>query len=137
MPCLGPECLRDESLRPVLAEHGNETVQRLGGDLLVLNECDANVALAGVAAVGAVAREVVAGNDAKPAVAPKFYGCGFVTAVLAHVEPEEEAAGRSLVAVAAADDLVGEIEFRNVELAVLLDVRFVAIGRDSDLLGRY
>src|SRR2546421_487181 len=93
---------------------------------------DANVALAGVAAVGAVAREVVAGNDAKPAVAPEFHGCGFIAALLAHIEPEEEAAGRPLVAVAAADDLVGKIELRDIELAVLIDMRLVAVGRGSD-----
>ena len=55
----------------------------------------------------------------------------------ADVEPEEEAAGRALVAVAVADDLIGEIEFRDVELAVLLDMGLVAIGRDRDLLRRH
>src|SRR4029077_16025570 len=142
MPCLRCHLLvqnvfESKAYAQVLAEHGDEAVQCLGGDLLVLNERDANVALAGVAAVRAVAREVVAGNDAKPAVAPEFHGCGLVTALLAHIEPEEEAAGRALVAVAAADDLVGKIELRDIELAVLLDVGFVAVSRDCDLLRRH
>ena len=59
---------------PRLAEHGDEAMQRLGGDLLVLHHRDADVALAGIAAVGAVAREIVAGNDAQAAVAPELQG---------------------------------------------------------------
>ena len=38
------------------AQHGDDAMQRLGRGLLVLNECDADVAVAGIAAVGAVAR---------------------------------------------------------------------------------
>jgi hypothetical protein len=36
-----------------------------------------------------------------------------------------------------AEDLVGEIEFDPVEPAILLDMRFVAVGGDSDMLQRH
>src|SRR5215203_6048186 len=125
------------SLRQRLAEHGYQAVQRLGGDFLVLNERDADIALAGIAGVGAVAREIVTGNDAQAAVAPKVPGDRLITALPAHVEPEEEAAGRTLIAITVADDLIGKVEFRDVERAVVLDMGLVAVGRDGDLLRRH
>src|SRR5439155_27108758 len=59
-----------------LAQHGDEAVQRLGRGVLVLNQHAAHVAFAGVVAVGAVAREIVAGNDAQAAFAPQLFGRG-------------------------------------------------------------
>ena len=56
---------------------------------------------------------------------------------LRHIEPEEEAAGWTLVAVAVADDLIGEIEFGAVERAVFLHVRLVVIGRNRHFLRRH
>ena len=48
-----------------------------------------------------------------------------------------EAAGRPRIAVACADDLVGDVELLGVEPPVLLDVFFVAIGGDRDILRRH
>ena len=73
----------------------------------------------------------------KPPSRQSFSGDRLVAALRADVEPEEEAAGRTLVAVAVADDLVGEIELGDVELAVVLDMGLVAVGRDGDLLRRH
>ena len=53
------------------------------------------------------------------------------------VEPQKEAAGRPPIAVAVADDLVGEIEFPRIEPAVVLDMRLVAVGGDGDPLRRH
>ena len=53
------------------------------------------------------------------------------------VEPEQEAAGRPPVAVAVAEDLVGEIELLRVERAALVDMRLVVIGGDRDALRRH
>src|SRR6267154_4085324 len=54
-----------------------------------------------------------------------------------YVEPDAEAAGGTVIAIAIAEDLVGEIEFDAVEPAVLLDMRLVAVGGDRYLLQRH
>ena len=82
---------------------------------LVLHHGDADVAGARIAAVGLLAREIAAGHDAQPAFAPEPQRRRFAAAVRRHVEPEEEAAGRAAIAVAVADDLIGEIEFVPIE----------------------
>src|SRR4051794_8760639 len=137
MPCPQSRESYFSKLAPRLAEHGYQAVQRLGSDFLVLNERDADIALAGIAAVGAIAREIVTGNDAQAAVAPQVPGDRLITALPAHVEPEEEAAGRTLIAITVADDLIGEVELRDIERAVVLDMGLVAVGRDGDLLRRH
>ena len=45
------------------------------------------------------------------------------------IEPEEKSAGRPRIAVAVADDLIGEIELRDDRAGDFLHMRFVAIGR--------
>ncbi len=104
---------------------------------LVLHHGDADVANAGIAAVGLVAREIAAGHDAQARLAPEPQRGGLIAALRRDVEPEKEAAGRPPIAVAVADDLVGEIEFLRVEPAVLLDMRLVAVGGDRDPLRRH
>jgi hypothetical protein len=42
-----------------------------------------------------------------------------------------------MVAVAIAQDLVGEVEFDAIELSILLDMRLVAVGGDRDMLQRH
>ena len=120
--------------------HRNTATRRCSASAvacLVLHHGDADIVRARIGAVGLLAREIAAGHDAHAGLAHSRFGHGFAAAVARNVEPEEEAAGRPLVAVAVADDLVGEIEFRGVEPAVVLDMRLVAIGRDRDLLQRH
>ena len=49
----------------MLAQHGDEAVQRLGRGLLVLHHGDADIALARVAAILLRARQIAARNDAQ------------------------------------------------------------------------
>ena len=83
------------------------------------------------------ARDSCPGMTRTPASRQSFSVTASSPPYRADIEPEEKAAGRTLVAVAVADDLVGEIEFRAIELAVLFDMRFVVIGRDRDVLQRH
>src|SRR5581483_6824769 len=70
-------------------------------------------------------------------VAIKFYRRRLIAASLADIEPDAEAAGRPLVAVAIAENLIGEIELDAIELAVLFDMNFVAVGGGRDMLQRH
>ncbi len=112
-------------------------MQRLRRRGLVLHHGDADVVRAGIGAIGLIAREIAPGHHAHAGLSPQLLGHGFAAAMSGNVEPEKEAARRPLVAVAVADDLVGEIELCIVEPAVLFDVAFVAIGGDRDVLRRH
>ena len=57
--------------------------------------------------------------------------------MLRHVEPDAEAAGGAAIAIAIAEDLVGEVELEPIKPPVLLDMRLVAIGRDRHVLERH
>ena len=83
------------------------------------------------------ARGVRAGQHAQARFLPQLHRRAFAAAVLRHVEPKEEAAGRALVAVAIADDLVGEIELRFVERTILVDMRLIFISCGSRVLQRF
>src|SRR5215472_15046264 len=108
---------------PYSPEHSDQAVQRLGRGFLVLHHGDPDVPCTRIAAVSMVARQVPAGNDAQTALTPELHGGGFIAPARRHVEPQIEAAGRPPVAVAIADDLIGEIELRRIEAAVLLHMR--------------
>ena len=58
----------------------------------------------------------------------------FVTAVRGHIEPQQEAAGGTAIAIPVAKDLVGEIELLDVARAAFLDMGLVGIGGDRDTL---
>ena len=111
-------------------------MQRIGRHIAVLYHGDADVAVAGIETIGLRARRVSAGQHAQARLLPELHRRAFAAAVLRHVEPEEEAAGRALVAVAVADDLVGEIELGAIERAVFFHVGLVVVGRDRDFLRR-
>ena len=111
-------------------------MQRLRRGRLVLNHGDADVVRAGIAAVGLFAREITAGHDAHAGLLPQPLGHDLAAAVFRHVEPKKKSAGRTLVAVAVADDLIGEIELGRIELAVFPHMRLIAIGGDGDMLRR-
>src|SRR5215470_7652494 len=53
-----------------------------------------------------------------------------------HVKPEQETAGGPVIAVTAAENLIGEIELQRIEPAVFLDMGLVRIGSDRDPLRR-
>src|SRR6266567_8588069 len=107
-------------------------MQRLGGDIAILNHRDADIAIARIKAIRLRPRGVIAREYAQSRFLPELERHGFAAALRRHVEPEKEAAGRTLVAITVADDLIGEIELGPIERAVLLHVRFITIGRDRD-----
>src|SRR5215469_9872103 len=109
----------------MLSEDRDDAMQRLGRGLLVVHHGDADVVRAGIAAVELLARAVAAWQHAYAALAPESRGCGLTAALRRDVEPQEEAAGRPAIAVAVADDLIGEIELQPVEVAVRFHVRLV------------
>ena len=100
-------------------------MQCIGRRFSVLHHGDTDIVGARIGAIGLFAREIFSRHDAHAGFRPQPLRDRFATAMLRHVEPEEEAAGRTLVAVTISDDLVGEIELGVVELAILLDVSFV------------
>src|SRR5262249_7971700 len=104
------------SLLSGLAEHGDNAMKRIGRGLLVVHHGDADVVRAGIAAVLLPARAVASGQDAHAPVAPQPRGRGLAATVRRDVEPQEEAAGGSTVAVSVADDLVSEVEFQPVKI---------------------
>ncbi len=68
--------LRDEpisgSLEHGLPEHGHDAMQRLGRGFLVMHHGDADVVRAGIAAVGLIAREIAAGQNAHAGLSPQL-----------------------------------------------------------------
>src|SRR6185437_8220959 len=82
------------------AQHRDETMQRLGGGLLVLHHGDADVVGAGIAAVLLLARKIAARNDAQPALAPQPQRRRLAAALRGDVEPEEKSARGPAIAVA-------------------------------------
>src|SRR5208282_259911 len=120
-----------------LAQHRDQAMQRLGSDLLVLHHGDADIVRTRIAAVGLFAREIAARHHAHAGPAPQSERGRFTAALSRDVEPEEKPARRAAVAVAVADDPIGEIEFLAIEAPVRLDVRLVAIGGDGDALRRH
>src|SRR5882762_9466078 len=89
--------------------HGDEAMQRLRRCRTILNHSDADVVRARTAAVGLLAREIAAGHDAHAGLLPQPFGHVLAPTIFRLVEPEEKSAGRTLVAVTVADDLVGQI----------------------------
>src|SRR5262249_46704460 len=120
-----------------LPQHRDEAMQRLGGDVLVLHHRDADIVRARIAAVSLLAREIAAGHDGPAALAPECERRRFATPWRGDIEPQKEATGGAAIAIAVADDLIGEIEFLPIEAAVLLDMRLVVVGGDGDALRRH
>ncbi len=72
------------------------------------------------ACVSLRARQITSGHYAHAAIAIQSHGCLFVTAICGDIEPQTEAVGRSLVAVAIAEDRIRKIELQAVEPKILL-----------------
>src|ERR1700737_2005242 len=110
-----------------LFQNFDQPVQRLGCCLAVLHQRQADVAGAVIAAVGLLPRQVTSGHHAHAAVLVEFHCRRFIAAALRHIEPDAEAAGGTTIAIAIAENLIGEIEFDPVEPPVLLDMPLVAV----------
>src|SRR5689334_24494110 len=89
-----------------LTQNLDQAMQRFTGRLTVGNQREPDVACAGIETITLLARQVAAGNHAHAGVAIEFHRGRFVAAVLCDVEPDAEAAGRTLVSVAIAEDLI-------------------------------
>src|SRR6185312_16695641 len=94
----------------MLSEHGDKAMQRLRRVRLILHHGDADIAFAGICAVGLLAREIAPGDDAHASFLPQAFGHAFAVAEFGNIEPEKKSAGRAHVTVSVADDLVGQIE---------------------------
>src|SRR5262249_4541482 len=108
-----------------LPQNGDEAMQRLCRSCLVLNHGNPDVAFTRIAAVVLLSREIASRHDTYAGFRPQFLSHCLAVAVPGHVQPEKKSAGWSHVPVTAADDLVGEIEFCGIKLAVFLHMRFV------------
>ena len=111
-------------------------MQRLRRRFSVVHHGDANIVGPRIAAVILVARRIAARQDPHARLPPEPDSGGLAAAQGCDVEPEEKAPGRPPVAVPIANDLIREIEFLPVEVAIRLDVNLVAVSRDGDLLRR-
>src|SRR5713101_79260 len=104
-----------------LIQNFDQPVQCLGCCFTIRHQRQANVAGAGIAAVGLLPRQVTSGHHAHAAVLVEFHRRRFVAAALGHIEPDAEAAGGPVIAIAIAENLIGEIKLDPVEPPVLLD----------------
>src|SRR5438270_13888873 len=91
-------------------------MQRLRGGVVIVYHGDPYETFARIAAVGLRLRQVTARNHAQARLPPQMHGGGLVAALRRYVEPQKEAAGRSSIAVAVADHLIGQIELAAVEI---------------------
>src|SRR5258705_12488794 len=117
-----------------LIQNFDQPVQCLGCSFTVLHQRQANVAGAGIAAVRLLPRQIASWHHAHAAVPVEFHRRRFVAATVRHIEPDAEAAGGPAIAVAIAENLIGEIVLDDVEPPVLLAMRPVAVVRDPDML---
>src|SRR5215475_9771715 len=111
-----------------LIQSFDQPMQRLGRRFGVRYQRQPDVTGAGIAAVVLLPRQITSGDHAHAGIAIKFDARRFVAATIGDVEPDAEAACGAMVAIAIAEDLVGEIELDAIEFSVLLDMRLVAIG---------
>src|SRR5262249_34025781 len=111
-------------------------MQTFSRRLAVLDHRDADVAGAGIAAVGLPARQIASRNDAYAAFLEELHGRGFIAAVIRDIEPDAEAAGRPAITEPITQDLISKIKLDFVETPILFDMGFVAVGGDSHMLQR-
>src|SRR5579872_7442626 len=111
-------------------------MQRLGRDFTVCDKREPDIARAGIASVRLLPGEVAAGDDPHTCVPVKPDGDCLVATYRRDVEPDTEAAGGTPVAVPRSKNLVGGVELQPVEPAVFLDMSFVVVSGDRDMLDR-
>src|SRR4051794_3144900 len=102
-------------------------MQGLGRCFAVRHQSETDVTGAGIAAIELGPSQIAAGDDAPAPVPKKFHGCPPVAAALRDTQPDAEAAGGPPIAIAIAEDLVGEIEFDPIQPPIFLDMRFIAV----------
>src|SRR5262249_46921485 len=95
-----------------------------------------DVTSARIETIGLFAGEVTAGYHPQPGFTPKPERYVLIAPVPRHVEPEEEPTIGTPIAVAAAENCVCRFEFADIEVAVSIDMAFVAVGDDRNLLRR-
>src|SRR5882757_359227 len=120
-----------------LTQGFDQPMHRLGCGFTVGDQREADIARAGIGTVILLPRQIAARDHPDASVAIEPHGHVLVAAAVGGVEPDAEAAGGPLVAVAIAEDLVGEIELDAIEPAVLLDMGLVAVGSDGYMLQRH
>src|SRR5580704_5615610 len=87
-----------------LTQNPHQPMQRLSGDFVIVNHRDADVVAAGIAAVILFASEITSRYNTQPRFTPQLQRRRFAATLRRYVEPQEEAAGRPLVAVTVTDD---------------------------------
>src|SRR6266700_7514091 len=112
--------IRQEPLR--LIQNFDQPVQSLGRRFAVRYQCEANIASAGIEAVGLLPRQITSRNHPYAGLPIEFHRRLLVAAMRRHVEPDAESAIGTAITEAVAEDLVGEIEFDSVKPAVFLDM---------------
>src|SRR6267142_1547368 len=100
-----------------MIERLHQPVQRFGYGFTVLHQRQPDIAVAGIAAVGLLPREVTSGQHAHAGSLVEFHRRRYVAAMRGDIEPDAEAAGRAVIAVAVAENLIGKIEFYPIEPA--------------------
>src|SRR5471032_2104462 len=98
-----------------LIQNFDQPVQRLGCCFTVLYQRQANVAGAGIAAVGLLPRQVTSRHHAHAGIPIEFHGCCFVAAMGRDIEPDAKAGGGAAITGAVAENLIGKIELDPVE----------------------
>src|SRR5947209_19060245 len=93
-----------------LIQSFDQPMQRLGRRFRVGYQRQADIARAGIGAVVLLSRQIASGDHAHAGIAIQPDAGCLITAAVGDVEPDAEAAGRTMIAVAIAEDLVGEIE---------------------------
>src|SRR6202166_2542554 len=89
-----------------LIQNFDQPVQRLGCCFTILHQGQTNVAGAGIAAVGLLPRQVTSGDHAHAGILVEVHRRGFIAAVARYIEPNAEAAGGAMIAVAIAENLI-------------------------------
>src|SRR5262245_39940924 len=110
-------------------------MQRLRRGRLVLHHRDPDIVRAGIAAVALFTREIAPRYNANTRLGPQALCYSLAATLFRDVQPEEKSAGRALIPVTVADDLIGEIELLGIEPAVIAHMYLVVISGDRHILG--
>src|SRR5581483_10253841 len=98
-------------------------MQCLGRSCLVLHHGHTDIVGAGVAAVALLTCEIASGYHPHAPFGPQLLCRDLAAALPGDIQPQEETAGGSFIAVAVTDNPVGEIKFFRIELPVFFYVR--------------
>ena len=124
--------LGEISVRGVLQSRGTLVAMIQGPDnrTYIVHQGDTDVLLSRINSAGVRLRQIGTWDNLHTAAFPKSYGRGQRTAKMAHIEPQEEAASRALVAETRAQNLVANVEFGPIGLPYDADVLLLAPNGD-------